>query len=104
MAHFPQTGAVPLFHRLTTWPRKFLEADLRRFSTQTPMALLLPTLASGFNGNALLRILEQIAAAFLALLATLLVMAFLFRRNPKSRTTVVQGQEPCVHDLPAGSK
>ncbi len=104
MAHFPLAGALLFFHRLSNWTWKFLEAVLQRFSLHTPMALLLPAFASGFNGNALLRVLEQVLATFLALLATLLVLAYLFRRHPKSRTTAAPVQEPCASDFPAGSR
>ena len=104
MAHFPLAGALPFFHRLSTWTRKFLEAVSQRFSLHTPMALLLPAFASGFNGNALLRVLGQVLATFLALLATLLVLAVLFKRHPKSKTTRLPAQEPCAGDFPAVSK
>ncbi len=61
MADFHQTGVVPTLHRLNDCSLDSLERNLRRFARQKPIALVLPALYSEFEGEAMPRILEEVA-------------------------------------------
>src|SRR5215472_14986182 len=63
MADFHQTGVVPTLHRLKDRALESLEEDLRRFTKRQPIALVLPALYSEFEGEAMPRILDEIARA-----------------------------------------
>ncbi|MEZ5361342.1 MAG: hypothetical protein R2748_03110 [Bryobacterales bacterium] len=50
---FHQNGAVATLHNLIRRPVEEIEADLRIFSEQRPMALVLPSLYSELEGRLL---------------------------------------------------
>ncbi len=62
MSDFYQVGVIATFHRLDDRPDGLeqVEAELQRFAIQRPMSLVLPSLASEFEGPALPCILEQL--------------------------------------------
>lgn len=62
MSDFYQVGVIATFHRLDDRPDGLeqVEAELQRFAIQRPISLVLPSLASEFDGPALPRILEQL--------------------------------------------
>lgn len=62
MSDFYQVGVIATFHRLDDRPDGLdqVEAELQRFAVQRPISLVLPSLASEFDGPALPRILEQL--------------------------------------------
>jgi glucosyl-3-phosphoglycerate synthase len=62
MSDFYQVGVIATFHRLDDRADGLeqVEAELQRFAIQRPMSLVLPSLASEFEGPALPRILEQL--------------------------------------------
>ena len=61
MSDFHQSGVVPTLHRLNDRQVEALEDDLRRFAARRPIALVLPALYSEFEGEAMSRILDQLA-------------------------------------------
>lgn len=61
MADFHQTGVVPTLHRLNGRTLGSLEDDLRRFAKRRPIALVLPALYTEFEGEAMPRILDEVA-------------------------------------------
>ncbi|WGL17825.1 glycosyl transferase [Microbulbifer bruguierae] len=61
MTDFFQNGAVTTLHNLSNRSLEDMEADLMRFSRQRPMSLLLPSLYSELEGEALPRILKILA-------------------------------------------
>ena len=63
MADFQQTGVVPTLHRLKDRPVESLEYDLQRFVRRRPIALVLPALYAEFEGDAMPRILDEVARA-----------------------------------------
>lgn len=62
MADFHQNGNITTLHNLSQRPLSDLESDLMRFSKRRPMGLLLPSLYSELEGNALPDIIEKVAA------------------------------------------
>ncbi|HTG59148.1 MAG TPA: glycosyl transferase [Terriglobia bacterium] len=63
MSDFHQSGVVPTLHRLNDRQVEALESDLRGFTTRRPIALVLPALYSEFEGEAMSRILDELARA-----------------------------------------
>ncbi|WOX06295.1 glycosyltransferase family protein [Microbulbifer pacificus] len=61
MTDFFQNGDITTLHNLSNRSLEDMEADLIRFSQQRPMSLLLPSLYSELEGEALPRILEILA-------------------------------------------
>jgi glucosyl-3-phosphoglycerate synthase len=61
MSDFFQTGVVSTLHRLGNRSLDSLEHDLREFGRSQPIALVLPALSSEFEGEAMPRILEEVA-------------------------------------------
>jgi len=60
MGDFYQTGVISTLHRYTANNVDRMEAELKKFSRTTPMALLLPCLYSELEGPAMPRILEEL--------------------------------------------
>ncbi|MCL4136563.1 UNVERIFIED_CONTAM: hypothetical protein GTU68_066628 [Idotea baltica] len=60
MADFHQNGIITTLHNLTDRHLADLETDLMRFSEQRPMGLLLPSLFSELEGEALPKIVQQL--------------------------------------------
>lgn len=60
MADFHQNGIITTLHNLTDRHLADLETDLVRFSEQRPMGLLLPSLFSELEGDALPNIVQQL--------------------------------------------
>lgn len=61
MADFYQNGITTTLHNLSKRPIEELEAELVTFADKRPLAVLLPSLFSELEGNALPHIIEQIA-------------------------------------------
>ncbi len=61
MSDFYQTGIVATLHRLGGRSLESLEEDLQDFAKMQPIALVLPALYSEFEGQAMPRILEEVA-------------------------------------------
>ncbi|HEY8570046.1 glycosyl transferase [Microbulbifer sp.] len=61
MTDFFQNGDITTLHNLSNRSLEDMEADLIRFSQQRPMSLLLPSLYSELEGEALPRILKILA-------------------------------------------
>ena len=61
MADFFQNGAIATLHRLSDRSTESLEAELRAWSRDHPMALVIPALYSELQGEALPRIVEEVA-------------------------------------------
>ncbi|GAB3368751.1 glycosyl transferase [Spongiibacter taiwanensis] len=61
MGDFYQNGVITTLHNLVDRPIEALEADLERFATRRPMALVLPSLFSELEGPALAAIIDEIA-------------------------------------------
>ncbi|MEM1190646.1 MAG: glycosyl transferase [Pseudomonadota bacterium] len=61
MADFYQNGIITTLHNLSNRPVEDLEAELVRFSRARPMGLLLPSLYSELEGEALPRILDHLS-------------------------------------------
>ena len=62
MTDFHQNGIITTLHRLSNRPLADLETDLLRFSEQRPLGLLLPSLYSELEQDALPNIIERIKA------------------------------------------
>jgi len=60
MADFHQGGILPTFHKLGTPNLEKIEAELGWYSNERPIALVLPSLYSELEGEALKRILEEL--------------------------------------------
>ena len=60
MADFHQNGIITTLHNLTKRHLADLENDLIEFSKQRPMGLLLPSLFSELEGEALPNIIQQL--------------------------------------------
>jgi len=60
MADFHQNGIISTLHNLTDRSRNSLEADLMRFRSASPMALVLPSLFSELEGPALEHIVDEL--------------------------------------------
>ncbi len=63
MADFYQNGIVTTLHNLSRRPLDDLEDELRRFSKQRPMSLILPSLFSELEGEALPKIVSHLEGA-----------------------------------------
>jgi glucosyl-3-phosphoglycerate synthase len=61
MADFYQNGVITTLHNLDERPITAIEAELTRFSKQRPMGLILPSLFSELEGEALPNIIDEIA-------------------------------------------
>lgn len=60
---FFQNGNITTLHKLCRRPIEEMEAELRGFATDRPMALILPSLYSELEGPALPRIIEELKQA-----------------------------------------
>ena len=60
---FFQNGTITTLHRLCTRPIEELEAELKAFSVERPMALILPSLYSELEGEALPHIVQELRHA-----------------------------------------
>jgi glucosyl-3-phosphoglycerate synthase len=60
---FFQNGTITTLHKLCRRPIEEMEAELKQFSLERPMALILPSLYSELEGEAMPRIVEQLAHA-----------------------------------------
>jgi glucosyl-3-phosphoglycerate synthase len=60
MGDFYQTGVISTLHRFTTNNLERMEAELKRYSRSTPVALLLPCLYSELEGPAMPRIVDEL--------------------------------------------
>lgn len=60
MADFHQNGIITTFHNLTKRPVEELEKELLHFSRQRPMSLVLPSLFSELQGEALPHIISEL--------------------------------------------
>ena len=60
MSDFYQTGVVSTFHRLGVLDREKLDAELAWYSEERPIALVLPSLYSEINGEALKGIVREL--------------------------------------------
>ena len=63
MSDFYQTGVVATFHRLGSQSNEKIEADLEAFTKHRQLALVLPSLFSEFQRDALKGIVEQLKGA-----------------------------------------
>jgi glucosyl-3-phosphoglycerate synthase len=63
MADFFQNGAITTLHKLRERPIEEIEAELAAFARQRPMALILPSLFSELEGDALPAIVDQLKGA-----------------------------------------
>ncbi|PLW70439.1 glycosyl transferase [Pseudohalioglobus lutimaris] len=63
MGDFYQNGIITTLHNLANRPLPDLEAELQRFSRERPMGLILPSLYSELEGEALPAILEELKPA-----------------------------------------
>jgi glucosyl-3-phosphoglycerate synthase len=61
MSDFYQVGVVATFHRFNDDGVEWLEAELARYGQSRPIALVLPALASEFDGPALPRMLDELS-------------------------------------------
>ncbi|MCX2834680.1 glycosyl transferase [Microbulbifer thermotolerans] len=61
MTDFFQNGSITTLHNLCNRPLEDMERELREFSHQRPMSLLLPSLYSELEGEALPKILDELA-------------------------------------------
>ena len=60
MADFHQNGIITTLHNLSDRPVEDLEAELVRFGETRPMALILPSLYSELETEALPRIVQEL--------------------------------------------
>ncbi|UTA49069.1 glycosyl transferase [Simiduia sp. 21SJ11W-1] len=60
MADFHQNGIITTLHNLTRRPTEEMDAELLAFSEQRPMGLILPSLYSELEGDALPHIVEEL--------------------------------------------
>jgi glucosyl-3-phosphoglycerate synthase len=60
---FFQNGNITTLHRLCRRPIEQMETELKRFATERPMALVLPSLYSELEGQALPKIVEELKHA-----------------------------------------
>jgi glucosyl-3-phosphoglycerate synthase len=63
MADFFQNGTIATLHNLRSRPIEDVEAELRGFAREKPMALILPSLYSELEGDALPQIIEHLKHA-----------------------------------------
>lgn len=62
MGDFYQNGIITTLHNMSDRPLQELEAELSRFALRRPMGLILPSLYSELEGEALPRILDHLEA------------------------------------------
>ena len=62
MADFFQNGVIATLHDLGRRPTADLEQELKSWSADQPMSLVIPCLMSDLNGPSLQRIVDQLAA------------------------------------------
>ena len=62
MADFFQNGVIATLHDLGRRTTADLEQDLKAWSDDRPMSLVIPCLVSDLDGSALERILDELAA------------------------------------------
>ncbi len=60
MSDFYQTGVVGTFHRFTDDNQTAIEAKLEQYAEERPIALVLPSLYSELQGQALRKIVEEL--------------------------------------------
>jgi glucosyl-3-phosphoglycerate synthase len=60
---FFQNGTITTLHKLCRRPIEEMEAELKQFSAERPMALILPSLYSELEGPALPKIVEELTKA-----------------------------------------
>jgi len=60
---FFQNGTITTLHKLCRRPIEEMEAELKQFSAERPMALILPSLYSELEGTALPKIVEELKQA-----------------------------------------
>ena len=60
MADFYQNGIITTLHNLSDRPLADLEQELVKFSKQRPMSLILPSLYSELEGEALPKIIQHL--------------------------------------------
>ena len=63
MADFFQNGSITTLHKLHNRPIDEMEAELKSFADERPMALILPSLFSELEGPALPKIVEELKQA-----------------------------------------
>lgn len=63
MGDFYQSGEITTLHRMGDGHSERLEADLVRYSRRRPVALVLPTIFAELEGEALPKIIQEIAGA-----------------------------------------
>ena len=63
MGDFYQNGIITTLHNLSDRPVEELEQDLRKFCGERPLGLILPSLYSELEGEALPAILEELQPA-----------------------------------------
>ncbi|AQA18260.1 glycosyl transferase [Halioglobus japonicus] len=63
MGDFYQNGIITTLHNLSDRPLEELEADLQAFSRERPMGLILPSLYSELEGEAMPKILDELQGA-----------------------------------------
>ena len=61
MSDFSQNGIISTLHDFGTKPTKKIEDELLKFSKERKMELILPCLYSELNGDALPKIVSEIA-------------------------------------------
>ncbi|MHB2150850.1 glycosyltransferase family protein [Calditrichota bacterium LG25] len=60
MADFFQNGVITTLHKLTDYPAEQLEEEILQYARRRPIALILPSLYSEIQGQALPRIIEEL--------------------------------------------
>ena len=60
MSAFYQTGVIATFHRLSANERESIELKLERYTVEHPIALVLPSLYSELQGQALQNIVNEL--------------------------------------------
>ena len=60
MGDFYQNGIITTLHNLADRPLEDMERELQEFSSRRPMALILPSLYSELEGEALPRIVDEL--------------------------------------------
>ncbi|WP_096086984.1 glycosyl transferase [Agaribacterium haliotis] len=61
MGDFYQNGIITTLHNLSQRPLEDMEAELKQFSKSRPMGLILPSLYSELEGDALLNIVQELS-------------------------------------------
>lgn len=60
MADFFQNGVITTLHKLTDYPIELLEEEILHYAKRRPIALILPSLYSELEGQALPRIIDEL--------------------------------------------